>query len=284
MRKGVATGKEQSPRQNCRATMAQVHLRRSSCHTALMALDVVDIRSFYATPLGRVAQRFVGANIAARWDNVTGLNILGIGYATPWLDEFRATAQRVIAFMPAEQGVVHWPTDGGVSASALVDATMMPLPEACIDRILVVHALEVSEAPRDLLSEIWRILTPGGRMLLVAPNRRSVWARLDTTPFGQGQPFSRGQLRSLLREAQFSPVHEAEALYGPPFARPAFLKLASPMERIGARLGLPGAGVHVIEATKQVYRLAGARRVVKRTLPRLAPGLAPTPAGRASDA
>ena len=249
-----------------------------------MALDVVDLRSFYATPLGRVAQRFIGDVVTARWSNVTGLSMLGIGYATPWLDGFRdSRAQRVLAFMPAEQGVVHWPAEGGISSTALVDVTMMPLPEACMDRIIVVHALEVCETPRDLLSEIWRILTPGGRMLLVAPNRRSVWARLETTPFGQGQPYSRGQLRSLLREAQFSPIHEAEALYGPPFARPAFLKLASPLERIGAKLGLPGAGVHVIEATKQVYRLVGARKVARRALPQLEPGLAPTPAGRVTD-
>lgn len=245
-----------------------------------MALDVVDLRSFYATPLGRVARRYIGAAVRERWDAVAGLSVLGIGYATPWLDEFRDKAERVIAFMPAEQGVVNWPVDGGVSSTALVDPTMMPLPDACIDRILVVHALEMSDAPRDLLSEVWRILTPGGRMLLVAPNRRSVWARSERTPFGQGQPYSRGQLRTLLREAQFSPIHEQLALYGPPFARPAFLRLAPMFEKIGARLGLPGAGAHVIEATKQVYRLVGARRVARRVVTQLEPALAARPAGR----
>lgn len=245
-----------------------------------MALDVVDLRSFYATPLGRVARRFIGDIVAERWNNVTGLSVLGVGFATPWLDRFREKAVRVIAFMPAEQGVVNWPVDGGISSTALVDCTMMPLPDACIDRILVVHALEVSDSPHEMLAEIWRILTPGGRMLLVAPNRRSVWARLDTTPFGQGQPYSRGQLRALLREAQFSPIFEGSALYVAPFRRPSLLRLASAFEKIGEKLGLPGAGVHVIEATKQVYRLVPARRAARRALPRLEPALAPTPAGR----
>lgn len=245
-----------------------------------MAVDVVDLRSFYATPLGRVAQRFIGDVLRERWTNVSGLSVLGVGYATPWLDTFRDKAVRVIAVMPAEQGVVNWPVEGGVSSTALVDATMMPLPDSCVDRLLIVHALENSDAPHDLLAEIWRILTPGGRMILVAPNRRSVWARMDTTPFGQGQPYSRGQLRALLREALFSPIHEAEALYGPPFARPAFLRLASAFEKVGARLALPGAGVHVIEATKQVYRLVGARKATRRALPQMEPALAPTPVGR----
>ncbi len=248
-----------------------------------MALDVVDLRSFYAAPLGRVARRHIGAILRERWSSLAGLSVLGIGYATPWLDEFRDQTERVFAFMPAEQGVVNWPVDGDVSSTALVDPTMMPLPDACIDRVLVVHALEMSQAPRDLLSEVWRILTPGGRMLLVVPNRRSVWARMETTPFGQGQPYSRGQLRALLREAQFSPIHESEALYGPPFARPSFLRFAGMFEKIGARLALPGAGVHVIEATKQVYRLVGARKAVRHPIPRLEPGLAPTPAGRVTN-
>ena len=253
--------------------MSRLGMRQST-----MSLDVVDLRSFYASPLGRVAQRFVGAIVRRQWANCSGYAMLGVGYATPYLDSYRQEAERVLAFMPAEQGVVNWP-ESGLSASALVDATCMPLPEACMDRVLVVHALELSEAPRDLLSEVWRILTPGGRMLVVAPNRRGVWARLESTPFGQGQPYSRGQLRDLLRETLFSPVHETEALYVPPFGRGLFLRTASAFERIGGRFALPGGGVHVIEATKQVYRPIGVRKAVRRRLPQLEPALSPTPAG-----
>lgn len=245
-----------------------------------MSLDVVDIRSFYRSPLGRVAQRIVGSIVRQRWDNCSGFSMLGIGYAIPFLDPFRAETSRVFAFMPAEQGVINWPEEGA-SAAALVDATCMPLPDSCMDRVLVVHALEVSDSPRDLLAEIWRILTPGGRLLVVAPNRRGVWARVETTPFGQGQPYSRGQLRDLMRETLFSPIHESEALYVPPFARPMFLRTASAFERFGGRFALPGGGVHLIEATKQVYRPILARKAVRRRLPRLEEALAPAarPAG-----
>jgi SAM-dependent methyltransferase len=246
-----------------------------------MALDVVDLRSFYATPLGRVARRFVGRIVRDRWTSCAGFSILGVGYATPYLGWFRDEAVRVLAFMPAEQGVVNWP-EQDVSSSALVDVTMMPLPDGCIDRVIVIHVLEVCEAPRELLAEIWRILTPGGRMLLVAPNRRGLWSQRESTPFGQGQPYSRSQLRDLLREALFSPTFEAEALYVPPFERPLFLRAASAFERFGGRFALPGGGVHVIEATKQLYRLVGARKAVRRALPQLQPALAPTPAGRQS--
>ncbi len=247
-----------------------------------MPLDVVDLRSFYATPLGRAARRAVGRLVRERWPSCPGFSILGLGYATPYLDEFRDEAVRVLAFMPAEQGVMHWP-DQQSSASALVDVTMLPLPDGCMDRVLVIHALEVCEAPRELLAEVWRVLTPGGRMMLVAPNRRGLWARRETTPFGQGQPYSRGQLRELLREALFSPAHETEALYVPPFERPLFLGAAGAFERFGGRFALPGGGVHVIEATKQVYRLVGARKAQRRGRIQIAPALAPTPHGRQSE-
>jgi len=243
-----------------------------------MSLDVVDLRAFYASALGRVAQRFVSAFINRRWENYSGLSMLGIGYATPYLSHWRDKAVRVLAFMPAQQGVVNWP-ESGISSSALVDTSMLPLPDSCIDRVLIIHALEMSESPRDFLEEVWRILTPGGRVIIVAPNRRSVWARVETTPFAQGLPFSRAQLRDLLRETLFSPVHESEALYVPPFARPFALRIATAFERIGERFGLPGGGVHLIEATKQVYRPIAARKVARRRLPQLEGALAPSPAG-----
>lgn len=248
-----------------------------------MYADVVDLRSFYGGPLGQVARRLLGRRIRARWSNVTGLAVAGCGFAVPYLDVFAGEAERLLAFMPAAQGVVNWPADG-LSASTLADLTMMPLPDASLDRILVVHALETGENPGELLSEIWRILTPGGRLIAVAPNRRGLWARMDTTPFGQGQPFSRGQLTSVLRQAMFSPVHWDEALYVPPIPRQVFMASAVAWERLGTTLSLPFAGVHLIEATKTLYRPVAVRQA-RRAPARLAPVLVPasyTPAGRAS--
>ncbi len=98
-----------------------------------------------------------------------------------------------MAMMPAGQGVVNWPADG-LSATALGDLDMMPLPTLGRPRV-VVHALETDEHPGELLSEIWRILTPGGRMIAVVPNRRGLWARMDTTPFGPASPIRAGSSR-----------------------------------------------------------------------------------------
>ena len=52
-------------------------------------------------------------------------------------------AARVTAFMPAGQGVVKWPTTRP-ALSALVDENELPLPDNAVDRVLLVHALEMS--------------------------------------------------------------------------------------------------------------------------------------------
>src|ERR671928_2023134 len=131
-----------------------------------MSLDVVDLRNFYAQPLGTVARRFVSRGIRVRWPDTRGLRVLGIGYTTPYLGLFREEAERCLAFMPAAQGVVKWPS-ARPALSALVDEFELPLPDAAVDRALLVHALEMSNEPTALLREIWRGLASGGQFLAV---------------------------------------------------------------------------------------------------------------------
>ncbi|MCK0197339.1 class I SAM-dependent methyltransferase [Ancylobacter sp. 6x-1] len=238
--------------------------------------DVVDLRSYYAQPIGVVTRRLIGRAIRARLTDVTGLSVLGIGYATPYLGVFREECERALAFMPGAQGVTRWPS-AAPTLAALVDETEMPLPNAVIDRVIAVHLLENTPNAADVLKEVWRILAPGGRLVCVVPNRRSVWARAEGTPFGHGRPFSRSQLTVLLREALFTPVGWGEALYVPPLARNWFLRTAVAWERSGARLALPFAGVHVVEATKQVYKPVPVRK--RDRLRVLGPVLAPQPMG-----
>src|SRR5260221_7843117 len=118
-------------------------------------MDVVDLRNFYAHPLGTVARRFIGRGVRRLWTGSAGLRVLGIGYATPYLGLFREDAERCLAFMPAAQGVVKWPTLRPTLA-ALVDETELPLPDAAVDRILFVHALEMTHDAPALLREVWR--------------------------------------------------------------------------------------------------------------------------------
>jgi len=217
----------------------------------------------------------INRGIRERWPNAEGQRVLGIGYPTPYLGLFREDAERCIAFMPAAQGVLKWPT-GRPALAALVDEFSLPLPDAAVDRILLVHALEMSDDPAALLREVWRVLSPSGRVMAVIPNRRGVWTRSDNTPFGHGRPYSRSQITDLLRQTWFTPTGWGEALFMPPYAGRWVLKSAQMWERAGAALALPFAGVHIVEATKQVYRAIPAKRERARLIPSLKPVLVPS--------
>lgn len=243
-----------------------------------MSVDVTELRDFYASPLGQVAQRMVARAVDECWTNLRGASVLGLGYAVPYLPP--AGCGRALAFMPAGQGVVGWPAPQR-SASALVDPLTMPLADESVDRVLLVHALENVESPSELLHEVWRVLTPGGRMMAVVPNRRGLWARIDATPFGQGQPFSRFQLRELMRQTHFSPERWSETLRTPPFRNRVLLSGTVAWERVGAALRLPFAGLHVVDASKQPHRPIPVR-VRRRRATRAGPVLVPVPASRSS--
>jgi hypothetical protein len=86
----------------------------------------------------------------------------------------------------------------------------------------------------------------------------------------------------LLRETWFTPVGWSEALYVPPIPRGWFLRTAAAWERAGASISAPFAGVHIVEATKQVYRAIPARKEKRRLVPALEPALAPSPGGARS--
>lgn len=216
-----------------------------------MHLDVLELRKFYQRPLGGMVRRLLTQRIRARWRNTQACRVMGLGFAVPCIGMFRGEAACLGALMPGGQGALVWPAAGDV-LSVMVDDAMLPLPDASVDCLLCVHGLEVSDRPPAMLREIWRVLAPEGKLLLVVPNRRGLWARFDTTPFGQGRPYSRGQLERLLMDALLTPLEWTAALYMPPLDRHWLMRWATAFERVGARMWPGFAGVIIVEARKEL--------------------------------
>ncbi|MGA7324686.1 MAG: methyltransferase domain-containing protein [Rhodomicrobium sp.] len=223
--------------------------------------DAAELRDFYASPLGQLARRIIARRIRARWPNVTGMDVVGLGYASPYLRMFHAEARGTAALMPQSQGVVQWPAEGPYR-SALVPAIELPLRDMSVERVLVVHGLEHVDSRQFYLQEIWRALMPQGRVIIVVPNRRGAWARFDTTPFGHGRPYSSKQIEKALRQESFEPVGAAPCLFAPPFRARVLPSAALAWERVSAALWPAFSGVIVVEAIKQVY--AGVRVTAKK--------------------
>ncbi|MBB2972586.1 SAM-dependent methyltransferase [Mesorhizobium sp. RMAD-H1] len=237
-----------------------------------MHLDIIEFRSFYASSLGHLAERSIVMALSPLWAKLPEERLVGIGYTLPYLDRFRADTERTFAFMPAGQGAISWPSLEAC-ATALVFDEELPLPDSSVDRILLVHALEHAENPSETLKEMWRVLAPNGRLVIVVPNRRGVWARFEHTPFGSGRPYSRGQLVRVLREANFTAGTVVEALHFPPATHRWMQRPAALVERVGRRLWPIFGGVLIVEATKRLYQgLPVAQRSSRRVfVPVLAP-------------
>jgi len=217
-----------------------------------MRTDILDLHDFYQSPLGAAARAFVAARIEEAWRDHARLRIAGFGHAEPYLPLF-PHAERTLAIAPAGQGVIHWPA-GGRNAAALVGEHQWPLPDASIDRMLIVHGLEESDDPARLMREIWRVLASDGRVIMVVSHRRGLWSMVDTTPFAAGRPYLRGQLERLLHQSMFRPLAWSGALYFPPLGARFLLRAARAWERAGAQMWSGLSGVLMVEAAKDMLQ------------------------------
>lgn len=219
-----------------------------------MTISTYDLKTFYNTRLGRATRRIINMRINEIWDDCKGLRVMGCGYATPYLRELMPESERCFALMPANYGAHHWPTTSGAqNLLALSNRYELPIETNSIDRILIAHDLEHCEYISQNLAEVWRVLKSNGRVIVIAPNRSGLWARSDRTPFGQGRPFSTSQLCKLLKDSKFIHERTEEALFMPPTAYTPILRLAETFERIGKTAFPIVSGVHIVEASKQIY-------------------------------
>ena len=234
-------------------------------------MDILELQKFYASSLGQYCEKAIimalsKAFVRASQESSTRSDesrLVGLGYPTPYLDRFGADYYAKLAFMPANQGAMCWPQQtkkdghrdaGQLNASALITPDALPLMDASIDVLLLAHCLEFADHPQQFLEELWRVLTPGGQMILIIPNRRGIWSFWENTPFGHGQPYSKGQLSKLLQAHGFDVMQSDDALYAPPSTRPLSVKLRPLLDRIGRKIWPRFSGVLIIRARKKVYR------------------------------
>ena len=237
-----------------------------------MTSHVERLIGFYRSPLGNIARALLRKEIMRFAGSVKGQRVLGLGFATPYMRFTLETAERVIAAMPARQGASAWPREGP-SHTVLCDPMELPLTDAAVDVIIAVHAFEHVGDTEELMRELWRVSAPNARLIVVVPKRRGMWSSVDTTPFGDGRAFSRGQLERLLRDHSFVPEQWKDALYLPPSQKPLILKSTRFFERAGRLFGPTFAGVHCVLARKELFPAVPRRKRAERyvRVPALSP-------------
>ena len=183
------------------------------------------------------------------------------------MDHFKGQAASRAALMPSRQGVMAWPSDEE-NCAFLADEARLPFPNAGFDRILIVHCLEHSHQGETLLQEAWRVLSPGGNLMLIAPNRSGFWVRSEDTPFGHGRPFSRNQLTGLLDRTLYKIVERETALHMPPPRGAGRARAYLSLEKTGRLLWPRLGGVQIIWAEKQMKApLTEGKKLKAQTVP-----------------
>jgi SAM-dependent methyltransferase len=217
-----------------------------------MTFDAIRLQSWYGTPQGETVVQLVGS-VMERWVSQTpARETCGLGFTQPYLDHLAPWLGSCVGAAPAEMGVSLWP-QGKENRIAQMRPDALPFPDQHFNRVIMAHLLEGTSSSREILREVWRILEPGGRLLLVVPNRGGLWARRDSTPFGWGQPFSPGQIRGALEDTLFVTRQSCFALFQPPVKSNRWLNSASSWEKAGNRWFAPLGGVIICEAEKLVY-------------------------------
>ena len=226
-----------------------------------MASYAHDVPRFYQGETGAVVGRVLRAHLATVWPDLRRQHVLGLGFVAPYLGLWRDDAASCFeARLESADGA------SPPEAHAVFAGDAFPLADLSVDRILLVHGLELTtDAPR-LLRECWRVLRDDGRLLVVVPNRLGLWAHAERTPFGHGQPYTPGQVAELFRSAMFAVERSQHALFVPPVRLRPILRGAAWAERIGRRF-VPGiGGVIVAEAVKDVYAAAPLHAAPRRRI------------------
>ncbi len=215
-----------------------------------MTMDAHTVAAFYDGPCGAVVAGLIRDRLATLWPDTRHLRIAGLGYASPYLGLWHDDAALCLDIMPSQ------PAAGPLASQpmrCIADGAQLPLDDLSVDRILLVHGLEAADDQRRLLRECWRVLRDDGRLMVVTPNRAGFWAHVESTPFGQGQPYTQGQVSRLLRSSMFAVDRQDTAVYMPPLDFRPIRRLAPLCERLGRRLTPGFAGVLLAEAVKDVY-------------------------------
>ena len=247
--------------------------------------DVIALRDFYKTPLGQHVAGQLHPHLTQFWlADASCCNVM-VGYGIGWLSlvsRDHDMPANLLSFMLARSGAIAWP-ESGPGRSGLVDSHALPLPDVHIDRLLLAHALEFDAEPGQLLDECWRVLDGAGRLLVVVPNRRGLWARLEHTPFGHGRPYSSRQLCQLLETHGFVPQRTYRTVCLPPLNNRVMMQFATTIEQLGQRWWPALGGVLLVEAEKKLYAAAGNTSKLRRHRVGTAPALASSSMARVKD-
>lgn len=229
------------------------------------------LRQWYRSSSGvevlRALRQELSALLAERFGYL-GVQIGGGGLDPSLLETSRVRQREVISSLARE---------GSVQASAQA----LPLASECADLAILVHVLERTADPYQLLRELERVLVPEGDAVLLSFNPWSLWGvwswfgdvlRQDDDALWHGRFYPTWRIKDWLRLLDFEIVEVRSLVYRPPTWRGWLGRKLQRLDAVGPRWFGPLGGVRIIVARKRRSRMIMIRPRWRR-LPRLAGGV-----------
>jgi SAM-dependent methyltransferase len=227
-------------------------------------LDPKTYRRWYETPLGahvdadekkivleladlKPAERVL--DIGCGDGNYTGFAIERTGSAVG-LDRSPAMLRAAATRLGGRPGL-RWVEGDGVS---------LPFRDSSFDVVLIVTVLCFAADPQAVVNEGFRVLRPGGRLVLGELGRYSSWALirrvrgvLGSATWRNARFFTPRELPALLERAGFTDTTTAAAVFYPPVQHALARRAYGAIERFGRRC-CPWAGAFIVARGRRCVR------------------------------
>lgn len=210
------------------------------------------LEAFYATKLGQKTAQRLTDRLSDLWETKQTERVLGIGYPLPLMPLWGSQSKACIGVIPEEIGETRLQGPRGQTLS-FAPEHRLPFSEGVFDKVILLHALEEAESPRQILREAWRVMAPEGRIVVAVTNRKSMWSLNDAEPFGHGRTWTRRQLIRFLNDSLFQVTASTTAVHMPPLNWPIITAASRSWEQVGEFITPGLGGVVLVEAVKRLY-------------------------------
>jgi len=234
--------------------------------------------SFYETSNGKYLSNEIENCLTSSWadKDLKECHLLCVGFPPPGIMEtcFKGTSFAVLSpsFLGPKKIVRI-----GKNISAVGDETHLPFPAGSYDRILVFHTLEYTEDAISLIEGLWKILSPGGRIFMMVPNKKGAWKKIGLPGSELAKAFLFRNVRSLLAKNGFSLIQNYGAWYGLPVDFFGTVLFSGLLKRLsgGGSVGFPGFLIFEAEKVDNTAICKPARTFKKAPAKSIATGAVP---------